>query len=145
MSLIKWNPETTLFPSLTNWMDDFFADNNFKPAVKGWSVPAVNVTESKDAFKLSVAAPGFKKENFKLEVQHGYLVISGETREEKEDKDEKYTRKEFAFNSFTRSFALPENVKGDDISANYADGLLNITLPKKVAAEPKAAKQVVVQ
>jgi HSP20 family protein len=97
MSLVKWNPETSLFPTFSSWMDDFFPDNGFKTAVKGVSIPAVNVTESKDAFKLKVAAPGFKKEDFKLEVQNGYLTISGENKEEKEDKDEKYTRQEYRY------------------------------------------------
>ena len=144
MSLIKWNPESSLFPSLSSWMDDFFPDNGFKPAIKGISIPAVNVTETKNAFKLNVAAPGFKKENFKLEVQNGYLTISGEVSEEKEDKDETFTRREYAYNTFSRSFSLPENVNGDDIAAQYADGVLKVTLPKKKADE-KPTKQIAVQ
>lgn len=142
MSLIKWNPETTLFPTLTNWMDDIFTDNGdwLKPAIKGVSIPAVNVTENKDAFKLKVAAPGFKKEDFKLEMQNGYLTISGESKEEKEDKDEKFTRQEYRYSTFTRSFALPDNVKSDDISAEYADGVLKVVLPKKKTDEKPAAQ-----
>lgn len=144
MSLIKWNPETSFFPTISNWMDDFFPDNGFKPAVKGISIPAVNVSENKNAFKLNVAAPGFKKEDFKLEVQHGYLIISGETSAEKEDKDETFTRREYSFNTFSRSFSLPENVNGDDISAQYADGVLKVTLPKK-KVEEKPSKQIAVK
>ena len=146
MSLIKWNPETSLFPSISNWMDDFFPGNGDwpKPSVKGVSIPAVNVTETKDAFKLKVAAPGFKKEDFKLEIDNGYLTISGESKEEKEDKDEKYTRQEYRYSSFTRSFALPENVKNDDISAEYADGVLKVVLPKKKADE-KPVTQIAVK
>ena len=143
MSLVKWNPENSFFPSLSSWMDDFFADNGFKPAIKGVSIPAVNVTETQNAFKLNVAAPGFKKENFKLEVQNGYLTISGEVSEEKEDKDETFTRREYAYNTFSRSFSLPENVNGDDIAAQYADGVLKVTLPKKKADE-KPTKQIAV-
>lgn len=143
MSLIKWNPERRLFP--INWMEDFFADN-FKPAVNGISIPAVNISENKTAYKLNVAAPGFKKEDFKLEVQNGYLVISAETKEETEDKDEKYTRQEYSYNSFSRSFSLPEQIKEEDIAAQYEDGLLKVTIPKlKVEETAKMTKQIAVK
>jgi len=142
MALIKWNPEQTLFPSISSWMDDFFPDSGIpKPSVTGVSIPAVNVTETKDAFKLSVAAPGFKKEDFKLEVKNGFLTISGESSAEKEDKEETFTRKEYSYNSFSRSFSLPENVKAEDVVAKYADGVLKVTLPKKKADE-KPVKQI---
>ncbi|MFN0176463.1 MAG: Hsp20/alpha crystallin family protein [Saprospiraceae bacterium] len=144
MSLIKWSPESSFFPSLSTWMDDFFPDNGFKPAVKGISIPAVNVKESKEAFKVNVAAPGFKKEDFELEVKNGYLTISGESKEEKEDKDETFTRCEYSYNTFSRSFSLPENVNGDNISAQYADGVLKVNLPKKKADE-KPVKQISVK
>lgn len=145
MSLIRWNPETTFFPSISRWMDDFFDDNgDWAKPMRNTSMPAVNVKENKNAFKLDVAAPGFKKGDFKLEVQDGRLTISGETKEEKEDKDEKYTRQEYRYSSFSRSFTLPENVKSDDISAEYADGVLKVTLPKK-KAEEKPATQIAVK
>lgn len=138
MSLVKWNPETSFFPSITNLMDDFFNDADFvRPSIKGVSIPAVNVKETAKAFNLEVAAPGFKKDDFKLEVKNGFLMISGETKTEKEEKDESYMRREFSYNQFSRSFALPENVKSDDINAQYADGILKVVLPKaKVEAKP---------
>jgi HSP20 family protein len=144
MSLVKWNPETSFFPSFSSWMDDFFPESSFKSAMKGVSVPAVNVKESKEAFKLDVAAPGFKKEDFKLEVKNGYLTISGESKEEKEDKDETFTRREYSFNSFSRSFSLPENVNAEHVEAQYSDGVLKVTLPKKKSDE-KPAKQIAVK
>lgn len=144
MSLIKWNPENSLLPTISSWMDDFFPDNGFMPRMKGISIPAVNVSENKNAFKLNVAAPGFKKEDFKLEILNGYLTISGEASEEKEDKDEKFTRKEYSYNTFSRSFNLPENINGEEISAQYADGVLKVTLPKK-KVEEKATKQIAVK
>ena len=134
MSLVKWNPESSFFPNITNWMDDFFPENGFK-TWKGVSVPAVNVSETKDAYKVKVAAPGFKKEDFKLEVQNGMLLISGETKQEKEEKDERYTRQEYSFSSFNRTFTLPEHVNGEGIAAEYADGVLKITLPKNKTEE----------
>lgn len=144
MSLVKWNPETSLFPSISSWMEDFFADNGdfLKPRIKGVSIPAVNVTENKAAFKLEVAAPGFKKEDFKLEVKNGYLTVSGETKAEEERKDEQYTRHEFRFDSFSRSFALPENVKETDIEAKYTDGILLVTLPKTKVEKEEAVKKI---
>jgi|JI10StandDraft_1071094.scaffolds.fasta_scaffold1231728_1 HSP20 family protein len=137
MSLVKWNPETSLFPGFSNWLDDFFPDNGDfpKPSVRGVSIPAVNVTENKDAFKLKVAAPGFRKDDFKLEIRNGYLIISGEAKEEKEDKDEKFTRQEYRYSTFSRTFTLPENVKGEAITAEYTDGVLKVTLPKRMVDE----------
>ncbi|MCA0238871.1 MAG: Hsp20/alpha crystallin family protein [Bacteroidetes bacterium] len=145
MSLVKWNSDSDVFPSFSRWMDDFFdpRDNWFMP-MKGANLPAVNVKELKDAFKLELAVPGFKKEDFNLEINQGYLTISGETKVEKEDKDEKITRQEYRFSSFTRTFTLPENVHSDQIAAEYADGILKITLPKKVN-EVKPAKQISVK
>ena len=143
MSLIKWNPESTIFPVFSNWMDDFFPDNGFK-TFKGMSMPAVNVSETKNAFKVKVAAPGFKKDDFKLEVQNGLLMISGETKEEKEEKEERYTRQEYAYSTFNRSFSLPENVDGKGIVAEYADGVLKVTLPK-MKADEKPAVQIAVK
>ncbi|NUO00547.1 MAG: Hsp20/alpha crystallin family protein [Saprospiraceae bacterium] len=147
MSLIKWNPELSFLPNPPSWMDDFFGDGDwFKPSIKGVSIPAVNVTESKKAFKLEVGAPGFKKDDFKIEVNSGYLTISGEhksEKEEKDDKEEKITRREFSYSKFARSFTLPENVKSDDISAKYEDGILLVTLPKS-KEEEKMPKTVAV-
>lgn len=144
MSLIRWNPEPSLFPSLSNWIDDFFADKGEfpMPMVKGVSIPAVNVVETAKEFKLDVAAPGFKKEDFKLEVKNGYLNIAGETKEETEKKDEQYTRREFRFNSFSRAFALPDNIKDTDIEAKYSDGILHVTLPKVKAELEKPVKAI---
>lgn len=143
MSLVKWNPENSLFPAFPSWMDDFFADNGFR-SWKGFNLPAVNISETKDAFKLSVAAPGFKKDDFKVEVKEGVLTIAAETKETRENKDEKFTRKEYSYNSFTRSFTLPENVKGHDIVAEYQDGELKLMLPKK-HTEDKPTMQIAVK
>ena len=146
MSLVKWNPETSLFPGFSNWLDDFFPDNGDfpKPSVRGVSIPAVNVTENKDAFKLKVAAPGFRKDDFKLEIHNGYLTISGKSKEEKEDKDEKFTRQEYRYSTFSRTFTLPENIKGEAITAEYTDGVLKVTLPKKTVDE-KPVQQITVK
>lgn len=145
MSLIKWNPELR-FPSVLNWMDDFFSDKTDEFWSNNANMPAVNVTENKKAFKVDVAAPGYKKDDFKIEVKDGYLNISANMKEEKEDKDDKFTRREWKYASFNRYFTLPENVNSDDIGAKYEDGVLKITIPKVVKPElEKTAKTVSVK
>lgn len=147
MSLVKWNPDTALFSSLSSWMDDFFTGNGDfpQPMIKGISIPAVNVTENKAEFKLEVAVPGFKKEDFNLEVKNGYLLIKGENKAEKEAKEDNYTRREFRFNSFNRSFSLPDNVKESEIKANYKDGILMVTLPKTKLEKAELTQSIPVQ
>ncbi|TNE59650.1 MAG: Hsp20/alpha crystallin family protein [Bacteroidetes bacterium] len=144
MTLVKWNPESSLLPSFSSWIDDFFADNGDfpMPKVKGVSIPAVNVTENKKEFRLEVAAPGFNKEDFKLEVKNGYLTISGESKFNEEKEDEKFMRREFRFNSFSRSFTLPDNVKEDKIEAIYKDGILQVVLPKMKEEKEELIKSI---
>ena len=147
MSLVKWNSAANLFPTITNWMDDFFEDTFFegiKPMVKGITIPAANITETNDAFRVEMAAPGFEKQEFKIEEKDGYLHISGEHKVEKTEKDAKFTRREFQFASFKRAFALPDNVDTEKIAANYDNGMLKLTLPKLTAEEPKDVRKIAV-
>jgi HSP20 family protein len=118
--------------------DDFFANRWFREM----TVPAVNIKESDSAFNLEVAAPGMKKSDFKLEVKEGMLYISAELRQEEEETDKGYTRKEFSFNAFTRSFWLPEDVKADEIKASYEEGILHIAIPKMKTEKKSAAKLI---
>ncbi len=145
-TLMKSN---SLFPMATTFFDDFFtkdwfdwSDKNF--SALGSTLPSVNVRETENDYAIEVAAPGLRKEDFKLELENGVLTINGERREEKESGEKgKYTRKEFNYTSFSRSFRLPvEDVEDEQIDANYNHGILNITLPKKQAAKPKAAKMI---
>lgn len=134
------------FPSLFNrlfegdlmdWSNSNFAGNNS-------TLPAVNVRENQNEFIIEVAAPGMKKDDFKLDFDNGRLTISSEFSEEtKNAGDEKFTRREFYYRSFQRAFTVPQNVvDGDKIQAKYADGILNITLPKREEVKPKPAKQI---
>ncbi len=149
MLLTKWKNRNNLLssPAFSNWVDHFFRDDDFfdNRLIGGeLTVPAVNVSETKDAFLVDLAAPGMKKKDFKIEVKDGMLCISSETKSEKEEKGEDYTRKEFSYNSFSRSFWLPENVKADDIKATYNDGILKINVPKAKVEKEKPAKMVAV-
>lgn len=120
------------FPSLRSMMEDFWNTERFfdKPFFGAETLPAVNIRETKNAYKLDVSAPGFKKDEFKISTEAGVLTISAETSAEKNEEKENYTRKEFSNSSFTRTFTLPENVLEDNIVANYQDGLLKIELKK---------------
>lgn len=122
-------------------MNEFF--NHNMPAVA--NVPAVNVVEHADGFRIEVAAPGLKKEHFKLNLNHNNLTISAyqENKAEEKDKEtEKYTRREFSYSSFQRTFMLPNSVNADEIKASYADGVLTIEIPKREEAKVKPARQI---
>jgi HSP20 family protein len=133
MSLVKWNQPSKLL-GRRNWIENFFAEAD--DFLKNWdwdresTVPAVNVREEKDAFMIDVAAPGMKKDDFKVEFEKGVLMISGKTETRKEEKTDTFQRKEFSYADFKRSFWVPENVNADQISAVYEDGLLKLKLPK---------------
>lgn len=109
------------------------------------NVPAVNVVEHQDGFRIEVAAPGLKKEDFKLNLNHNNLTISGSQETEKEESDkagEKYTRREFSYSSFQRTFTLPTSADTDNIQASYVDGVLKIDVPKREEAKAKPPRQI---
>jgi HSP20 family protein len=128
-----------VFPAvLSNFLNDF---ERVAPAHQQ-SFPAVNVIEKENAFKIELAAPGLKKEDFKVNVHENTLTISTEKKEEKTENVGKYTRKEFNFSTFKRSFALPKNVDGEKIVAIYNDGVLGLELPKKEQSKPKEPRLI---
>lgn len=109
------------------------------------SIPAVNISENTHSYNVSLAAPGLKKEDFNLNVDGDLLTISAEKEQTKEEKDEKYSRKEYNYSSFSRSFTLPDEVMKDKIDAQYENGVLKITLPKTEVAQKSAAKKIEVK
>ncbi|QHV98138.1 Hsp20/alpha crystallin family protein [Spirosoma endbachense] len=122
-------------------VNDFFNANTASVS----NVPAVNVVEHQDGFRIEVAAPGLKKDDFKLNLNHNNLTISGyqETKkEESETPNEKYTRREFSYSSFQRTFTLPTSVDADNIQASYTDGVLKIEIPKREEAKVKPPRQI---
>ncbi|MFT4032251.1 MAG: Hsp20/alpha crystallin family protein [Siphonobacter sp.] len=132
MSLVKFHQ-----PSLHRFFnDDFFNSFNVPASKNDWnSLPAVNVKENEGTFQLEVAAPGLKKEDFKISVHENRLVISAKKETKSEETQEQYSRKEFSYNSFQRSFVLPKTIDGEKIEATYTDGILSVTLPKKEEAK----------
>lgn len=139
MSLVKRN-NGIWFPNL---LDEFFKPDYYGGVQNaGSSTPAVNIKDNEKEFILEVAAPGRKREDFNLEVDEKILTISSEFKSENEVKENNYTRREFNFSSFKRAFTLPDSVNEDDIKANYEDGLLRITLPKREEALPKPKRLI---
>ena len=128
--------------------DDFFKPWNewFDGGAIGrtMNVPAVNITEQKNEYLVSLAVPGLKKEDFKIDVDGNMLTISSEKEEKKEEKEERYTRKEYSYSSFSRSFTLPEEINQEKIDAKYEDGVLKISLPRKEEAKKISAKHIAV-
>ncbi len=107
------------------------------------SLPAVNVKETDDEFNIEVAAPGMTKNDFNISFHNNVLTISSEKKDEKKEKSGKYSRREFSYQSFQRSFTVAENaVDSDKISAKYADGILTISLPKREEVKPKPLKEI---
>lgn len=130
-------------PSL---VDDFFKTNFWGDALDtaNYSAPAVNIVENQDDFQIEVAAPGYTKSDFKVNLENNVLTISSEKENKKEENESKYARREFAYSSFSRSFTLSEHVDAEKISASYNDGILAITLPKKEEAKVKPAREIAI-
>lgn len=143
MSIIKWN-SNELLPKFDSIWDDFFNRDFYTKGLDiGTTIPAVNTVETEKAFNLEVAIPGLKKEDFKIDLNNHILTISSEKKEEKEEKDgKKITRREYSYSSFQRSFQLPDNVKKESITAEYTDGILKLTLPKKELTNISTKKQI---
>lgn len=124
--------------------DLFDLDTNLA-TTKNFVRPSVNIKETEDNFVLEFAVPGLTKEDFKVEVVNNLLTVSAEKKTSNEDKEEKFLRREFSYQTFKRSFTLGENTVDDNnISATYTDGVLSVTLPKKEAAKEVGPKVIAV-
>lgn len=152
MSLIRFHSPAAIAPFnhlMENFFNrDFFGDDVFRSTTA--YVPAVNVQETAEGYRLEVSAAGFRKEDFKLEVEGNLLKISGqhqteESREDGRHENGRYVRREFRRASFTRSFTLPRSVDAAGISAQYQDGILHVTLPKRAEAQASPVRAIEVQ
>ena len=144
MSLIKTTKNGNFFPSV---ISDFFdTDKFFNPR---WlekefqnTVPPVNIKENGKEFHIELAIPGFNKSDFKINVEDDILTISAEKKEEKKEDNERFTKREFSYNSFSRSFTLPQTANGDKIDAKYVDGILQLSVPKKEVTKRLPKREV---
>ncbi len=135
------------WPSLMspNFMSEFFdQDDSWMPKFMKHSLPAVNIKDLESKFEIELAVPGLSKKDINVSINHGILTISAEKKEEKEEKNKEYTRKEFSFSSFSRSFNLPENAEEEGIDANYEDGILKLSINKKKNAHLATKKPILV-
>lgn len=127
-------------PVFTSLIDDLFLNQDWSHIHR--DVPAVNILEVDDRFTIELAAPGKKKEDFTIELEDGLLTISSEVESKSTETVTSYTRKEFGFSSFRRSFNIPDTVLSDKIHAHYKDGILTVSLPKKEEALPQPKKMI---
>ncbi len=147
MTLAKLS--NSFFPSMPSLFERFFDNelmdwNNSNYSSTNSTLPAVNVKENDNEYLIDVAAPGLKRDDFKVNYDNGRLTISSEKKNEVTEKDgEKLTRCEFSYQSFQRSFTISESrIEADKISANYEDGILHLVLPKREEVKPKPARQI---
>lgn len=111
-----------------------------------FTLPATNIIEDLEGYRIFMAAPGFDKSDFNIELNNNVLTISSDKKVENETKEwECYSRKEFSYQSFSRSFTLPNTIEGERISAKYDNGILKISLPKRDEAKPKPAIQITIE
>jgi len=106
------------------------------------SIPSVNIIENNVDFKIDVAAPGLDKKDFKISVENNTLSVSAEKSKETKTEKENFSRREFSYSNFTRSFRLPENCIPDKIEAKYDNGILRLSLPKKEVTVTKAQREI---
>jgi len=137
MTLVKFNPEkknNTLMPGFSDVFDSIFNDTFFSDRMIT-RVPAVNISETQDHFHIELAAPGLKKEDFKLNLDRNALSISVEQAADHNGPERNYNKREYSYTSFVRSFTLPESADQNQISASYADGILKVDIAKKEEAK----------
>jgi HSP20 family protein len=144
MSLLRFsNHQPSVFDrffenDLFDWSNRNYSDTNT-------TLPSVNIMESAEDFEVEVAAPGLAKNDFKIELNHDLLTISSEKEIDNETNDGKsFTLREFSYQSFSRSFTLPNIVDSEKIAAKYESGILRITIPKKEEVRPGPAKQIAI-
>lgn len=139
MELVRFEPingYNNLRSMFSGLFDENFARSSAQPSVSMWH-PAVDVLESKDSYLIRAELPGMKKEDIKVEVKDGTLVLSGERKSEKPAEGVEYRHVERVAAKFWRSFSLPENAKSDGIDASYKDGIIEIRVPKTEEAKPR--------
>jgi HSP20 family protein len=133
--LSDWiNPESL-------FMRNFFGIDRDLP-VMSRTIPSVNIRETENELLFEFAAPGLERKDFTIELDEHVLRVSSEKEETTDEKDKGYFRKEYSYNSFERSFSLPQNVREQDITAKYEDGILKVIVPKLKATKPETAKKI---
>lgn len=139
-------PSKRMYNNDQNWLPTFFNDffDNDWMMKTNATAPAINVVESDKDYKVEVAAPGMKKEDFNIHLgDNNELVITMEQKNENKEEHKKYLRREFAYSKFQQSFVLPDNIEKEKISASVNDGILTIELPKQAPEEKAKVNRVI--
>jgi len=142
MSLVRFSNH---LPSMFDrfFEGDLFDWSNHNFSMTNTTLPSVNIKENTGEFKVEVAAPGFDKGDFKLELNHDVLTISSEKQIENEAKEnEHYSKREFSYQSFTRSFTLPDSADSERIDASYDKGILHVSIPKREETKLKSSRMI---
>jgi len=136
MTLVKFNNQrnNTLMPGFNDVFDSIFNDTFFSDRMIT-RVPAVNISESENNYHVELAAPGLKKEDFKLNLERNQLSISVEQSAEHKANQKNYSKREYSYSSFVRSFTLPDSADHSQIDASYTDGILRIDIAKREEAK----------
>jgi|SRR5690606_36591214 len=144
MALVKFSNGTRRTPATTHWADDIFApffSDSFVSDRFISRVPAVNIAETDEAYEVELAAPGLAKEDFKVNVDRDVMTISAEKQRESDTSGKHYSKREYSYTSFTRSFTLPDSADQGKIDATYIDGVLRVSVAKR--EEAKAASRLI--
>jgi HSP20 family protein len=133
MSIVRYKLDLNDFvpTSFSHLVDRFFSESTGRSDGSTYSfVPKVDIIENEKAFEIQVAVPGMNKEDFKIDLKDNYLTVSGERKYTKERNENHFSSIETQYGSFTRTFALPENVNAENIDAKYNNGILELVVPK---------------
>ncbi len=134
------------YPVFSNLLEDIFSTVDTGSSFKNNETsPSVNIAENSEGFKIEFAAPGLTKEEFQINLDNNVLTVGSEKEVEKEESNENFTRREFNYSSFQRSFTLPDSANGEKISAEYENGILNIEIPKREEAKVKPVREIEIQ
>lgn len=144
MALVKFSNGGRRTPSTSRWADDIFApffNDSFLGDRFISRVPAVNIAETEDAYEVELAAPGLGKEDFKINVDNDVMTVSAEKKTESDTMEKHYSKREYSYTSFTRSFTLPDSADQGKIEASYKDGVLRVSVGKR--EEAKVASRLI--
>ncbi|MBL8001110.1 MAG: Hsp20/alpha crystallin family protein [Flavobacteriales bacterium] len=139
MTLAKYRPQGTVMSPFNDFVNEFFGRDITQllgsDEMKR-TMPSVNITERAEDYKLEMLAPGYERQDLKMNVEDEVLTISAEHKSEQSKENERYTRREFSRSSFSRSFRLPEGTQHDAIKAEYTNGVLSVIIPKVAPRKP---------
>ena len=137
MTLVKWNPTRNLWNLNDDVFKTFFNEDRYMARNRDGYYPAVNIEENEDAYRVSIELPGMEKKDIKISFQDDVLTVSGEKKDQKEEKDRNYHYFERRFGKFERSFRIHTDVIVDKIDAGFKDGVLTVDMPKAEIVKPK--------